>query len=144
MKETIDTCSSRGCGPGERSEGGRHCFRADGNLLNITLLLVTGMLSFSLVSCPERPLSQESREAVLVTNLSVIRDSLNWHLEERGSGPEVLEQLVERGYLEILPIDPMTRSRRTWRAVRDSEGLIIGVRSGSSSTGLDGSRYSEW
>lgn len=66
--------------------------------------------------------------------------------------PESLDEMVEKGYLGEVPIDPITRSRDTWFVSTEDFQLsstdatfgIIDVHSGSDQTALDGTAYNSW
>jgi general secretion pathway protein G len=70
---------------------------------------------------------------------------------DKGKAPQALQDLVSEGYLQKLPVDPMTGSNQTWRTIMEeasqsvsqSEPGIFDVRSGSDKMGLDGTAYSE-
>lgn len=92
----------------------------------------------------EPPFSRDAKEEILTTNLEAIRDAIDTYRERTGSGPQTLHDLVEHGELRRLPLDPMVRSSSEWKVVRGKDGTIVDVRSASSNTALDGSRYNEW
>ena len=66
--------------------------------------------------------------------------------------PSSLEEMVEAGYLADVPIDPFTRSSRTWLVETDdflqsSETSVLGVvniHSGSDQISLEGTPYNSW
>lgn len=85
----------------------------------------------------------EAREKALRTNLDAIREALVRYEEQEGECVEHLEQLVERGFLPQMPVDPIAREQR-WRITRDFRGCIREVFSRVDSTASDGSSYSSW
>jgi len=89
-----------------------------------------------------------SKETVLRQNLAALRSALDQYRADRGVLPASLEDLVSRRYLRDIPLDPITEARGTWVAVpappdADMQG-IFDVRSGATTTALDGTSYSDW
>jgi general secretion pathway protein G len=92
-----------------------------------------------------------SKEAVLKSNLAIIRDRLDQFKADRGVYPQTLDELVEKGYFRELPEDPMT-SDNQWEEIfedfdpdqPEEELGIYDVRSFSQAVGTDGIPYSEW
>ena len=104
------------------------------------------------------PIYQKSilraKERVLRNNLFTLRTVIDQYSYDKGKAPQNLQDLVSEGYLQKLPVDPMTGSNQTWRTVMEdasqsvsqSEPGIFDVHSGSDKTALDGTAYSgpEW
>ena len=92
-----------------------------------------------------------AKESVLANNLYTLRTVIDQYAYDKGKAPQNLQDLVSEGYLQKLPVDPMTGSNQTWRTVMEeasqsvsqSEPGIFDVRSGSDKMGLDGTAYSE-
>jgi general secretion pathway protein G len=110
----------------------------------VIALLVAGIGLVVVVLIPERPFSQEAREAVLRTNLEVLRESIAEYHEDHGRGPQSLRALVAAGYLRQLPVDPMSGNSTTWDVEMADDGTIRGVHSASEEAALDGSHYRDW
>ena len=55
-----------------------------------------------------------------------------------------LEELVDKGYLRFVPIDPFTGADDTWITARDSDHRVANVRSGSDLRAQDGAWYRDW
>jgi general secretion pathway protein G len=94
-----------------------------------------------------------AREATLRDDLFTLRSQIDRFTHDNARGPESLDELVEKGYLGAVPIDPFTGSADTWQldtettsiSVDDSAPLgISDVHSGSGDTSLDGTPYSSW
>jgi hypothetical protein len=99
-----------------------------------------------------------ANEAVLKTNLHTMRDVIDQHFGDKGKYPASLEDLVEKGYLRKVPMDPITKRTDTWvftyeetdpenpgpESDQTGEPGITDVHSGSPLTSLDGTPYSEW
>ena len=92
-----------------------------------------------------------AKESVLANNLYTLRTVIDQYTYDKGKAPQNLQDLVTEGYLQKLPVDPMTGSNQTWRTVMEdasqsvsqSEPGIFDVKSGSDKMGLDGTAYSE-
>ena len=92
-----------------------------------------------------------AKESVLANNLYTLRTVIDQYAYDKGKAPQSLQDLVNEGYLQKLPVDPMTGSNQTWRTVMEeasqsvsqSEPGIFDVKSGSDKMGLDGVAYSE-
>jgi general secretion pathway protein G len=120
----------------------------------IELLIVISMILI-LVSTAI-PMYQQSirnaREAVLRQNLFTLRSVIDQYSEDKQKAPQSLQDLIDAGYLKILPMDPMTRSRETWQPVQEdvlvsvdqNQPGISDVHSGSDQIGSDGVPYAEW
>ncbi len=92
-----------------------------------------------------------AKESVLANNLFTIRTVIDQYSYDKGKAPQALQDLVTEGYLQKLPVDPMTGNNQSWRTVMEdasqsvsqSEPGIFDVHSGSDKVGLDGVAYSE-
>ena len=92
-----------------------------------------------------------AKESVLANNLYTLRTVIDQYSYDKGKAPQNLQDLVTEGYLQKLPVDPITGSNQTWRTVMEeasqsvsqSEPGIFDVKSGSDKTGLDGVAYAE-
>jgi len=93
-----------------------------------------------------------AKESVLKNNLFTLRQVIDQFSYDKGKAPQALQDLVAEGYLQKLPVDPMTGNNQGWRTVMEdasqsvsqSEPGIWDVHSGSDKTSLDGTPYSEW
>jgi general secretion pathway protein G len=97
------------------------------------------------------PLHAHSREAVLRTDLRMMRDAIDHYTLDKQQPPQSLQDLVDAHYLRIMPVDPITH-KADWVQVmgeveigpdRKVRGLVD-VR--SNSDGVDSNRgsYNEW
>ena len=108
------------------------------------LLLILGS------GCQESPI--RSKEAVLRTELKTMRDQIDNYTMDKEKAPQSLQDLVDAGYLRIIPKDPFTNSAETWQAetsdtlqsLDQTETGITDVHSGASLIGSDGTAYSSW
>jgi general secretion pathway protein G len=131
----------------------------------IIVIAVIGILAT--IALPAlRNLPVRANEAVLKTNLRTMRDVIDQYYGDKGTYPPSLEELVEKGLLRAVPVDPFTKSAETWVLTYEDEdenggsanaGLfdddtlfdeeergIIDVHSGSELLSIDGEPYSEW
>jgi len=90
--------------------------------------------------------TERAREAVLATNLRLLREAIDRHYADRGTYPESLEALVERRYLREVPVDPISDSKATWMTVERADGSlgVFGVRSRAAGTALDGRPFTSF
>jgi general secretion pathway protein G len=92
-----------------------------------------------------------SREAVLRENLFTLRDVISQYTLDKQKAPQSLEDLVQGGYLKIIPKDPTT-NEANWEVVQEDVLLavdqqdpgITDVHSASNATASDGTAYSSW
>lgn len=90
-------------------------------------------------------------------NLHTIRTVLDQHKADKGTYPESLDVLEEEGYLRDVPVDPITKSRDTWKLIyeerssddppaevdEDEPPGIIDVKSGAEGRTMNGVPYGE-
>ena len=124
----------------------------------IIVIAIIGILaSIAVPNYMQTPV--RAREAVLKTNLRTIREVIDQFHADKGGYPAALEDLVEKGYLRKVPVDPIT-GEANWVLIyeevsdeevppetEESEGGgpgIIDVQSASEGTSLDGTAYAEW
>ncbi len=95
---------------------------------------------------------RQAREAVLKEDLHVMRNAIDSYTADKEKAPQSLDDLVQDGYIKIIPEDPMTHSKDTWvpdtsdalSSVDETDSGITDVHSGSQDTGSDGQPYSAW
>ena len=93
-----------------------------------------------------------AKESVLKEDLHVIRNAIDSYTMDKQKAPQSLQDLVEAGYLKVIPVDPMTRTTETWvteqsdslHSIDQSEPGIDDVHSGDQEAGSDGQPYSTW
>ena len=92
-----------------------------------------------------------AKESVLKNNLFTLRTVIDNYTYDKQKAPQALQDLVSEGYLQKIPMDPMTGSNQ-WRltmeeasqSVSQSEPGIFDVNSASDKMALDGTAYREW
>jgi general secretion pathway protein G len=95
---------------------------------------------------------RSAKEAVLKEDLHVMRAAIDSYTMDKQKAPQSLDDLVQEGYLKVIPEDPMTKARDTWvtntsdslHSLDQTDPGIDDVHSGSQETGTDGQPYSSW
>jgi general secretion pathway protein G len=95
---------------------------------------------------------RSAKEAVLKEDLHVMRAAIDSYTMDKQKAPQSLDDLVQEGYLKVIPEDPMTKARDTWvtdvsdslHSLDQTDPGIDDVHSGSQETGTDGQPYSTW
>ena len=118
--------------------------------LSVICLLFFGMRRESV------RVSQRAREAVLRTDLRIIRDAIDHYTLDKERRPKSLQDLVDAGYLRVIPVDPTT-GKPDW--VPDFDGPVLAdpvvgpelkaqgfhdVHSYSNGIATEGSHYNTW
>jgi general secretion pathway protein G len=116
----------------------------------IELLVVLAIIATLLTIAAPRYFNSidKSREAVLRTDLAVMREAIDKHHGDFGSYPGSLDDLVRKRYLRSIPVDPITERADSWVAVAapadsGTDG-VWDVKSGAPGNGSDGRPYAEW
>ena len=92
-----------------------------------------------------------AREGVLKNDLFNMRDAIDQYYADKGQYPGTLDELVSAGYMRRVPDDPFTATSSTWQTIQSEPDAsnptaapgVYDVKSGSDSTALDGSKYSD-
>ncbi len=95
---------------------------------------------------------RHSKEAVLKEDLFVLRGAIDSYTMDKQKAPQELDDLVQEGYIKVIPDDPMTHSNTTWvtdssdamHSLDQTDAGIDDIHSGSSEAGTDGQAYSTW
>ena len=93
----------------------------------------------------------KSREAVLRQDLFTLRSLISQYTLDKQKAPQSLDDLVQAGYLKIIPKDPMT-NEANWEVVQEDVLLTVDqqdpgindVHSASGATATDGTAYNTW
>jgi general secretion pathway protein G len=93
----------------------------------------------------------KSREAVLRQDLFTLRSLISQYTLDKQKAPQSLDDLIQGGYLKVVPKDPMT-NEPNWEVVQDDVLMSVDqqdpgindVHSASSATATDGTAYSSW
>jgi general secretion pathway protein G len=95
---------------------------------------------------------RNAREAVLKEDLHVLRQAIGSYTVDKQKAPQTLDDLVQGGYIKVMPIDPFTHRSDTWMPVQSdtlqsldqTESGIDDVHSGAQMTAADGTSYTTW
>lgn len=122
----------------------------------IELIIVLGIIGILVgLALPEYKNSlRKANETVLKEDLFVLRKLINQYYHDKGKYPTSLQALVQENYIRSIPMDPITKSVKTWVEVREQPALdeyvpaaelgVMDVKSGSEDKALDGTVYSTW
>lgn len=118
--------------------------------LLIVMALIVILASIGMVQY--RNSVTRAQEAALKANLVALREAMDQFYADKNKWPSDLAELVSEGYIREIPTDPFTKSKDTWQTETaepdpnnpSSAGGIDDVKSGSTATALDGTRYADW
>lgn len=93
-----------------------------------------------------------AKEAVLRSDLFMMREAIDQYYADKGKYPESLQSLVSENYIRAVPKDPFTDSADSWQTEEaepqpgsnSAEPGVYNVKSGSSGVGIDGTRHADW
>ena len=85
-------------------------------------------------------------------DLHIMRQAIDSYTVDKQKAPQSLDDLVQSGYLKVMPTDPFTHRSDTWMPVQadtlqsldQTESGIDDVHSGSQETAIDGTAYNTW
>jgi general secretion pathway protein G len=115
----------------------------------IELLVVLSIIALLLTLAVPRYIHSVdvAKEAVLVENLHIVRETIDKFYGDKGRYPESLDELVSERYLRSLPHDPITESSVTWTIIApeqpDVAGNVYDLKSGAAGTTLDGRPFAD-
>jgi len=115
----------------------------------IELLVVLSIVATLLLLVTPRYFQHETqaRETVLRENLRLLRLVIDQFHADRGRYPESLQELVDRHYLKVLPLDPLTGSAETWKVETPPAhdmGQVQDIHSGAPGADRHGQNYADW
>ena len=125
----------------------RNCKRLGFTL--IELLVVLSIIALLLTLATPRYFTNidRAKEATLKQDLNTVRDGIDKYFADKGKYPMDLQEMVDRRYINKIPLDPMTESTETWLIIPPEppyEGNVYDIHSGSTGTAEDGSKFSSW
>jgi general secretion pathway protein G len=128
--------------------------KQDAGFTLVELMIVMAIIGVLAVMAVPSYISalKHAREAVLKEDLHVLRAAIDSYTMDKQKAPQALDDLVQEGYLKVIPEDPMTKSTSTWvtatsdalHSLDQTDPGIDDVHSGSEETGSDGQPYSTW
>lgn len=112
--------------------------------------LLSFIPSVVLVESISRPyVEQYFRETVLKQDLLAMRKAIDQYAADHSKRPQSLEALVMQGYIQEIPIDPMT-NQQDWKVefgefigMHDVDG-IVDVYSSSNGKSADGTAFRDF
>lgn len=109
------------------------------------VVAIIGMLYTTVVPLYHSTI-QRSKETALKQDLYVFRQTIDAFYKDHGVYPVALDDLVQRGYLRSIPVDPITGRSDTWRPVPSSPWIndVYDLHSGSDAASSEGTPYSSW
>ncbi len=115
------------------------------------VMVIIGILASIAVPMFKRNV-QAAKEAVLRSDLQVMRTAIGSYTVDKQKAPQSLQDLVSAGYLKAIPKDPVTGRTDSWNpsqsdtldSVDQTDAGIDDVHSGSQDVGTDGTLYSTW
>ena len=95
---------------------------------------------------------KHAREAVLREDLHTIRAAIDSYTYDKQKAPQTGDDLVQSGYLKVMPVDPVTHRADTWifnqgealTSIDETQGGIDDVHSGSQEISTEGTNYATW
>jgi general secretion pathway protein G len=120
-------------------------------LIEMLVVLALILVLASVAMTQYRNSITSAKEAVLRTNLFLMRDAIDQYYADKATYPESLDVLVSEQYFRAVPEDPITNAV-DWQTVPapaepgslSSSTGIYDVKSSAPGVSLDGSAYSEW
>jgi general secretion pathway protein G len=121
-------------------------------LLELMIVIAIISILVSIGAMQYQKVVLRSREAVLHQDLFVMRDAIQKYTGDKEEAPQSLQDLVDKGYLGAVPVDPITRGQDwatgTCDTVLDPDqvaGGICDVHSTSDQVSpFEGTPYSSW
>lgn len=113
--------------------------------LLIALAILASLLTYVGVRVANKV--DTAKEQALRHNLESLRDSIDQFHADQGRFPRELSELVDKGYLRKLPVDPFTERADSWVLITTTEGSQLGVsdvHSGSAARSSGGSEVAAW
>jgi general secretion pathway protein G len=100
----------------------------------------------------QAPSDTREKEAALRKSLIALREAIDRYTFDQERSPQTLQDVVAKGYISTIPVDPMTGKNSTWRLVMEDSTTsvdptapgIFDVHSASNDVGSDGTRYVDW
>lgn len=95
----------------------------------IEMLVVMAIIATLMTLVAPRFFSQTeyAKVVVLKHNRNALRTAIAAYRHDRLVGPEQLQELVDKGYLFEIPLDPVENSRETWDVKLDDNDQIMDV-----------------
>ena len=108
--------------------------------IRLPIVLICGIL-LCISGCQTRP---EKQQDALEHAVDSMNDAIDRFVDDKDRSPKSLQELVTTGYLKEIPVDPITRSNKTWLCLADEDSPddgILDVVSGSETPDSDEGTY---
>lgn len=109
----------------------------------IVILATVGVVSYQHIQL-------KAKEEVLKQDLKTMRKLIDEYQADREALPQTLQDLVDKGYMRDIPVDPLTGDKE-WDEIpgedtvsRDGGQGMVDVKSKAQGTSSDGTSYSEY
>ncbi len=121
-------------------------WRAGGFTLVELLIVMSLMGILASIAIPTYNKSVvRAREATLRKDLYHMREAIDNFYGDHEIYPDSLDELVDKQYIRIVPVDPFTGSSESWVEILSEDGSgIFDVVSGSDKVSRSGVAYSQW
>jgi len=132
--------------------GGLKTRRSAGFTLLEMMIVISIMVILMSIALPIYSRSVlQARESVLRQDLFEMRSLISQYTLDKQKAPQSLDDLVQAGYIKVIPKDPIT-NEANWEVVQEDVLLAVDqqdpgisdVHSASSQMGTDGTAYSTW
>ncbi len=95
---------------------------------------------------------RNAKEAVLKEDLHTLRSAIDSYTVDKQKAPQSLDDLVQSGYLKVMPVDPFTRRSDSWvpaqsdslSSMDQTQSGIDDVHSGAALNASNGTSYASW
>ncbi len=95
---------------------------------------------------------KKAREAVLREDLHTMRTAIDSYTYDKQKAPQTGDDIVQAGYLKVMPVDPFTHRSDTWifdqgnslTTIDETQSGIDDVHSGAQEVSTEGTTYNTW
>ena len=88
-----------------------------------------------------------AKESILRANLKTTREVIDHFYGDQGRYPDSLQELVDKHYIDGVPVDPLMESDASWTIVAPPQGYkgtVYDLHSGSKELSKEGAPYASW